>query len=124
MKIRVYYEDTDLGGVVYYANYLKFIERARSEIFFSRGMEPFFKEGAFVVRSIAAEYLKPAKLGDLLNIKSACIELRSASAVMRQEAFRDKERLFSAEVRLAFVKDEKPVKIPFAAASLLSSLND
>lgn len=74
MKIRVYYEDTDLGGVVYYANYLKFIERARSEIFFSRD-GAIFKGGSFCGALDSGEVSKTGKAGDLLNIKSACIEL-------------------------------------------------
>lgn len=121
MQIRVYYEDTDLGGVVYYANYLKFIERARSETFFSIGASPIVEGGAFVVRSVTAEYLKPARFGDLLEIKSVCTELRGATLTMRQEIFRDDEKLFSADVRLAFVRNEKPTRIPKDVAKIFDT---
>ena len=112
MNIRVYYEDTDIGGVVYYANYLKFIERARSEIFFERALSPISQDGAFVVRSLSAEYLKPAHFGDMLEIKTTPIEIKAASLTLFQEIFRDGEKLFEAKVRLAFLYGGKPAKIP------------
>ncbi len=112
MKIRVYYEDTDVGGVVYHSNYLKFCERARSELFFERGMSPILDEGAFVVRSIKADFLKPARFGEVVEVKTLCLDVKAASAVLLQEIFRDGEKLFAAEVRLAFVREGKPTKIP------------
>jgi acyl-CoA thioester hydrolase len=112
MRIRIYYEDTDVGGVVYHANYLKFCERARSELFFSRNMSPILDEGAFVVRSLKADFLKPAVFGDIIEVKTSCLDVKAASAVLLQEVFRDDEKLFTAEVRLAFVFDSKPTKIP------------
>ncbi len=121
MNIRVYYEDTDIGGVVYYANYLKFIERARSEIFFERGLSPISQEGAFVVRSLSAEYLKPARFGDMLEIKTTPIEIKAASLTLFQEIFRDGEKLFEAKVRLAFLRDAKPAKMPQQAALLFGA---
>jgi acyl-CoA thioester hydrolase len=121
MRIRVYYEDTDVGGVVYYANYLKFIERARSELFFERGLSPILDEGAFVVRSLKAEYLKPAKFGDVLEINTLCADIKSASITLHQEIFRDNEKLFEADVRLAFVNKGKPAKIPTGVAALFSA---
>ena len=121
MNIRVYYEDTDIGGVVYYANYLKFIERARSEIFFERGLSPISQEGAFVVRSLSAEYLKPARFGDMLEIKTTPIEIKAASLTLFQEIFRDGEKLFEAKVRLAFLRDAKPAKMPQQVALLFGA---
>lgn len=112
MKIRVYYEDTDIGGVVYYANYLKFIERARSEIFFESSLSPILKDGAFVVRSLSAEYIKPAYFGDLLEIKTTLLEIKAASLTLFQEIFRSDEKLFEAKVKLAFVSNGKPTRIP------------
>lgn len=121
MNIRVYYEDTDIGGVVYYANYLKFIERARSEIFFERGLSPIVQDGAFVVRSLSAEYLKPAHFGDTLEIKTTPIEIKAASLTLFQEIFRDGEKLFEAKVKLAFLRDNKPTKIPQQTALLFGA---
>ena len=118
MKIRVYYEDTDIGGVVYYANYLKFIERARSEIFFEKGLSPIIEGGAFVVRSLHAEYLKSAVFGDVLDIKTTPKDIRSASLTLFQEVFRGEEKLFEAHVKLAYVKEGRPAKIPGEAALL------
>lgn len=112
MKIRVYYEDTDVGGVVYYANYLKFIERARSELFFAKGLSPIIGDGAFVVRSLNAEYLKPAVFGDLLDVQTEFVEMKAASLVLHQSVLRDGKKLFEADVRLAFVNGGKPAKIP------------
>lgn len=112
MRVRVYYEDTDIGGVVYYANYLKFIERARSEIFFAKGLSPITNDGAFVVRGIKAEYLKPALFGDILDINTKVLDIKAASISLFQEIYRGDERLFEAQIKLAFVKDGRPAKIP------------
>jgi acyl-CoA thioester hydrolase len=121
MKIRLYYEDTDVGGGVYHANYLKFCERARSELFFERGLSPILDEGAFVVRSIKADFLKPARFGDIIEVKTSCLDVKAASAVLLQEIFRDDEKLFVAEVRLAFVLDGKPTKIPQGTALIFNA---
>lgn len=121
MNIRVYYEDTDVGGVVYYANYLKFIERARSELFFEKGLSPIVDDGAFVVRSLNAEYLKPAVFGDLLDVTTSLKSIKSASLELFQEIFRGEEKLFEATVRLAFVRDQKPAKIPQSVISIFGS---
>ncbi|HOI83626.1 MAG TPA: YbgC/FadM family acyl-CoA thioesterase [Campylobacterales bacterium] len=121
MQVRVYYEDTDVGGVVYHSNYLKFCERARSELFFERGMSPILDEGAFVVRSLKADFLKPAVFGDLLDVKTEFVEMKAASLVLRQSVLRGGEKLFEAEVRLAFVNGGKPSKIPQSAALIFGS---
>jgi acyl-CoA thioester hydrolase len=112
MKIRVYYEDTDIGGVVYYANYLKFIERARSELFFERGLLPFDEHGHFVVRSLCAEFLKSAKFGDTLDMHTQLTTLRAASVDLRQKVFCDDELLFEATIKLAYIGNGKVSKIP------------
>lgn len=121
MKIRIYYEDTDVGGVVYHSNYLKFCERARSELFFERGMSPILDEGAFVVRSLKADFFKPAVFGDLLDIKTEALEVKAASIALRQTVTRGEERLFEAEIRLAFVSGGKPSKIPSSVSAIFSS---
>jgi acyl-CoA thioester hydrolase len=112
MKIRVYYEDTDIGGVVYYANYLKFIERARSELFFERGLSPFDERGHFVVRSLCAEFVKSARFGDMLDVRTQAATLRAASVDLRQTVFCGDELLFEATVKLAYIGGGKVAKIP------------
>src|SRR6218665_2282814 len=112
VKLRIYYEDTDCGGVVYYANYLKFCERARSELFFQKGLSPHKDNEFFVVKSVTADYIKSAVFGDILEVKTNLIEKKSASIIMYQEIFRNDELLFKATFKLAFLKDFKPSKIP------------
>ncbi|RXJ86472.1 YbgC/FadM family acyl-CoA thioesterase [Arcobacter sp. CECT 8985] len=113
MKIRVYYEDTDVGGVVYYANYLKFCERARSELFFDKGLSPHISDNEFfVVKEIQAKYIKPAKFGDILDVTAILDSKKSASLVMYQEVKKDNEVLFTGTFKLAYLKDFKPAKIP------------
>lgn len=86
--VRVYYEDTDAGGVVYYANYLKFMERARTEWLRTRGLEQdvLIKEQdlVFAVRSLSIDYIRPARLDDLLRVRVTVSELRRASIVFEQ----------------------------------------
>ncbi len=112
MLIRVYYEDTDAAGVVYNANYIKFCERARSEIFFQKGV-PLQKDNEFfVVKHIDATFIKPAFLGDLLEVTIQIKEKKAASVIMTQEILRDGEVLFKADVTAVYVKDFKPCRIP------------
>jgi len=111
VKIRVYYEDTDSGGVVYHANYLKFCERARSEIFFLKGKSPDSGDCYFVVKSLCADFIKPAKLGDLLEVKNTLLELKNASLQMRQEIYKDKQMLFSMDLKLVHLCGGKIAKI-------------
>lgn len=112
MKVRVYYEDTDVGGVVYYANYLKFCERARSNLFFKKGMSPHNGNEFFVVKRVEADYLKSAVFGDELDVTCELIEKKAASIVIYQEVLRDGEVLFTGKFKLAFLKDSKPSRIP------------
>mgnify|MGYP003571693885 CR=1 FL=1 len=112
MKIRVYYEDTDCGGVVYHSNYLNYCERARSELFFAKGMSPHNEKEFFVVKSLEANYVQPALMGDELEVKTTMTIKKSASLVFLQEIFRDEELLFSMNVKVAYLKEGKPSKIP------------
>ena len=111
MKTRIYYDDTDAGGVVYHANYLKFCERARSDLFYEHGKSPAVNGGHFVVRHLEADYFKSAKLGDLIEVKNQLIELKKASLILKQEVFKGEERLFAMTSTLAYVKDGKPSRI-------------
>jgi len=105
MSIRVYYEDTDAGGIVYYANYLKFAERARTELLRSQGIEngELMRQDrvAFAVRECHADYIKPAKLDDALEVQTRVTEISGASLRMAQDVIRDGDILVTVNVRLA-----------------------
>ena len=116
-KIKVYYEDTDSGGVVYYANYLKFLERARTEALFSIGYSnKKIKEkfnSLIIVKSCNINYKKPANLEDELKIRSFVKSITKTSFFMNQIISRDEEIIVEAQVHLVFVNENgKPVKIP------------
>lgn len=121
MKIRVYYEDTDMGGIVYHTNYIKYCERARSERFFQAGVNPGEGNCHFVVKDINAHYLAPAKFGDLLHVKVKVLECKKVSCVVRHEITRDDKMLFWADITLAYVCNGKPTKIHDEALSFLLS---
>jgi len=103
VKIRVYYEDTDTGGIVYHSNYLNFCERARSEAFFEKKLSPVLLSGHFVAKELCAYYILPAKLGDLLEIKTSLLELGHASFKLHQEVYRADIKLFELDIKLAYV---------------------
>ncbi|MEE8588437.1 MAG: YbgC/FadM family acyl-CoA thioesterase [Sulfurimonadaceae bacterium] len=103
MKIRVYYEDTDLGGVVYHSNYLNFCERARSELFFSKGQSPVLDDGHFVAKSLEANYIKPALFADVLEVKTELTSLKFASFTLRQSIYRGEEKIFEMKIKLAYL---------------------
>jgi acyl-CoA thioester hydrolase len=107
VKIRVYYEDTDVGGIVYHANYLKYCERARSEYFFQQGSVPSIEEGEFVVASIEAKFKSSAKLGDVLNVTTEVLEIKGSSLVLRQCVLKDGVLLFDMNLKLGFIKAGK-----------------
>jgi acyl-CoA thioester hydrolase len=116
-KIKVYYEDTDSGGVVYYANYLKFLERARTEALFSIGYSnKKIKEkfnSLIIVKSCNVNYKKPANLEDELKIRSFVKSITKTSFFMNQIISRDEEIIVEAQIHLVFVNENgKPVKIP------------
>lgn len=122
--IRVYYEDTDAGGIVYYANYLKFAERARTEylrhIGFSQD-ELLKNQGVgFVVRECHIRYKTPAKLDDALNITCKVTEMKGASLKMEQKLCRGETILAEVEVSLVFlsIQTMRPTKIPQEITSI------
>ncbi len=117
LDIPVYYEDTDAGGIVYYANYLKFAERARTEFLHALGLtnKAMLDEGfAIVVRRVEIDYKRPAKLEDIITVSSSLEELGAASMVMRQTMTRNEQELVDLKVYLAFidVRALRPVRIP------------
>ena len=116
-KLKVYYEDTDSGGVVYYANYLKFLERARTESLFSIGFSNKKIQDKFdsliIVKSCNIDYKKSAYLEDELTVRSFVKSITKTSFIMNQIIIKDKETIVEAQVHLVFVnKEGKPVKIP------------
>ena len=116
-KVKVYYEDTDSGGVVYYANYLKFLERARTEALFSIGFSNKKVKETFnsliIVKSCNIDYKKSALLEDELKIRSFVKSITKTSFFMNQIITKDKEVIVEAQVHLVFInKEGKPVKIP------------
>jgi acyl-CoA thioester hydrolase len=123
MQIRVYYEDTDVGGVVYHSNYLNFCERSRSQLFFDVGRSPILEGGHFVAKHIEADYLKSAKFGDILEVKTTLIEIKNASFTLLQEVFRGEEKLFSMKIELVYIDfTGKMMKIPPSEKAFLSAL--
>ena len=116
--VRVYYEDTDAGGVVYYANYLKFFERARTEWLRSFGLnqDKLAEEGGliFVVHRATLEFARPARLDDLLDVTVEPLKLARVYVELAQEARRGAQVLARAQIRVACLKQRsfKPVAIP------------
>ena len=115
--VRVYYEDTDAGGIVYYANYLKFAERARTEMLRLIGRQQFdmLREDGigFTVRSCQADYLAPARLDDVLEIRSTVSEVQGASMRMSQRIWRGDRLLCDLRFRIAVMnRHGRPVRIP------------
>jgi len=123
MKIRVYYEDTDAGGIVYHTNYIKYCERARSEIFFQRGMVPSQDDSSgFVVRNIDADFLATSKLGDMLSVTSEILTLKSSSLVILQEIWKEEVKIFSMKVLLVYIDNGKPKRIPALFRELFETI--
>lgn len=103
VQIRVYYEDTDVGGVVYHSNYLNFCERARSQLFFDAGRSPILSGGHFVAKRIEADYIKSAKFGDLLEVRTTLIEIKNVSFQLLQQIFRENEKVFEMYIDLVYI---------------------
>ena len=115
--LRIYYEDTDHGSVVYYANYLKFMERARTEFLRDIGLELDELESTFgilfAVTEIHVHYRNPARFNDALTVESKLMEARGARLAFRQNVFRETEVLIEGEVRLACMdRAGQPRRIP------------
>lgn len=115
--LRVYFEDTDTAGIVYYANYLKFMERARSDMLRAAGIDQRAVleagEGVYVVAEARLKYRRPAKLDDALVVLSEVEAVRAASCVIHQRVMRGRERLVDATITAAFVDTEgRPKRQP------------
>ena len=125
-KTKVYYEDTDSGGVVYYANYLKFIERARTnliqEVGYSLKLLSEKYDCHFVVKNIECNYIQSAKLEDELSIQTKFTEIKKASFKLEQIIYREDMAIFESKVLMVNINSKgKPLKIP---DPLISAIND
>jgi len=117
MPLRVYYEDTDAAGIVYYANYLKFAERGRTEMMRGLGFAHSVIQAEtgtiFTVRRLAADYRSPARLDDALSVDTRIIEIGGATVLLDQEIRRDGTVLVALELLLACVgRDGRPRRVP------------
>jgi acyl-CoA thioester hydrolase len=130
MQIRVYYEDTDFSGIVYHANYLRFMERGRTNHLRMMGAEQhaLFAEAltetpsfAFVVRSMQIDYLKPARMDEVLDVVTWPLEVKGASITLAQEVHRGADVLVTAKVRVAFISDGRAHPIPQALRALMKA---
>ncbi|HHJ39008.1 MAG: 4-hydroxybenzoyl-CoA thioesterase [Methylothermaceae bacteria B42] len=124
--VRVYYEDTDAGGVVYYANYLKYFERARTEFLRELGFEQDVlreNEGViFAVKSIQVDYIQPARFNDYLSVTAQVTAIRRASLDFQQEILKDQSPLCRASVRIVCLNAEafRPCSIPPSLRTVLN----
>ena len=128
LPIRIYYEDTDFTGLVYHASYLRFMERGRSDFIRLLGIDQgeLFEQTAkeapgfhFVVRSMKLDFLKPARVDEVIEVVTKPGEVGGASIILKQSIVRGGETLIEADVRIAFVAGEKPLRIPAALRKAL-----
>src|SRR3984893_17772628 len=130
MQIRVYYEDTDFSGIVYHANYLRFMPRGLTNFSRLMGVEPdtLFAEAqtetpgfAFVVRSMQIDFLKTARMDDVLEIVTWPVAVKGASITLAQEVRRGQDVLVKAQVRVAFISEGRAQPIPKSLRALLKA---
>ena len=129
IKVRVYYEDTDAAGIVYYANYLRFLERGRTEFLRTLGHDQreLMQEGvAFAVRAVSAEFLKPARLDDLLDVETAVSHLGRVQLSFAQRIARRDDVLLDARIRIACIDPAsgRPIPMPRGIHDQLKTLTD
>ncbi len=127
--LRVYYEDTDAAGVVYYANYLKFAERARTEMLHDAGLDQLRimadDDVVFAVRACNADYLRPARLGEMVAVHTAVEKVGGASITLRQSVVRDGEVLVVMKITLVCMhSDGRATRIPARVRETLQAMTD
>ena len=125
LPLRVYYEDTDFSGFVYHASYLRFMERGRTELLRSLAgdQSDLHADGAglvFVVRRMTLDYLKPARMDDLIEVHTRTSELRGASMHLAQEVRRGEDVLVRAEVVVACVRNGRAIRLPESLRRILT----
>lgn len=121
-QLRVYIEDTDAGGIVYHANHIRFMERARTEWLRASGIAHYWhqQDYSFVVHKLSIKYLRPILMDDLITVTAKVIGYKSASFTLEQNIYRDGVLLVSGEVELACLdKQMKPRKLPTEIVSLI-----
>ena len=115
-NFKIYIEDTDMGGIVYYANYFKFIERARSNLVASLGIDQLelrLSGAIFVVRNVSAEYLSPARMDDNLRVQTEVLDGSSVQWILQQDIWGEKDLLFRAKVTIVLIDSNgKPIRLP------------
>jgi acyl-CoA thioester hydrolase len=117
LPVRVYYEDTDFSGVVYHASYLRFLERGRTDFLRLAGVDQSSLHAGgdgliFAVRRMLIDFVKPARMDDVLQVETRTAELRGASLVIAQRITRDSELIVTADVRVAALAGGRPARIP------------
>jgi acyl-CoA thioester hydrolase len=116
IRVKIYYEDTDAAGVVYYANYLKYMERARTELLLEKGIDvaEYHTKGCmFAVIDVEIHYKRPAKLGEIIEVTTDIIEMTHATIFIKHRIVRDNTLLVEANIRLACINPNgKPRRIP------------
>ena len=130
--VRIYYEDTDFTGVVYHANYLKFMERARSNFLHLLGIRhhellkgKFDQPLVFTLRNVTIDFLKPASIDEVLQVRTKCTETKGASIRLLQEIWRGTDQLTSGEVNVIVVDSSgKPRRVPNEICSYFSELKE
>jgi acyl-CoA thioester hydrolase len=124
-QLRVYYEDTDFSGVVYHASYLRFLERGRTEFIRDLGIDQAVlhrEEGfAFAVRRMTVDWLRPARMDDILVVESEAVRLKGASLELAQRIVRGDDLLFTAQVLVAGVVAGRPARLPRAIGARLAA---
>ncbi len=125
-KIRIYFQDTDAGGIVYHANYLDYAERARSEFLYDIGLSNVAlidKGVAFVVRHLEMDFRASARLDDLLTVTTQIVDIKNASMVMEQNVWRDGQVLVRMILQLAFINPQtmRPIRVPTDMKELFES---
>jgi acyl-CoA thioester hydrolase len=125
-RLRVYYEDTDLAGIVYYANYFKFIERARSNALSAVGIDQLKLKATkmfFVVKKVEADFIAPAIFNDELLVTTELLEIKGARLNLRQIILRDDQIIFTSEIKLAFIFNDRPIKFSIDFTNKLKKIH-
>ena len=128
LPVRVYYEDTDFSGIVYHASYLRFLERGRTDSLRLAGVDQstLHAEGeglVFAVRRLTIDFLKPARMDDILTVETRIDEARGASLVIAQRILRADEVVITADVRVAAIAGGRPVRIPDGLRAILTGVS-
>ena len=128
MKIKIYYEDTDAGGVVYHANYLKYMERARTELLINIGHDPVeghTKGNVYVVTAVDIKYKRPALLGDTIEVITELGWIKRVTMMLKQRCMRGDTLLVKADVTVALLNSKgKPIRFPHEISDAITKLEE